>query len=217
MTYLIQSQATTTYPTNFTKFNKSFNLRTFLTCQGPENILQCSFHDTDVRSNFIDNKLQRPLTEHYADNIWAKKMLQQDTVQIEFTKNGVKEVLTSVSVEPIGRMMIGSLAYLLDIGVDLSTKLTGDFQNEVTSEGCQRKFLVTRSVATDNNPGNTMFNLFLIPRANESLVNPLEIAQSLEKDNCEKMNFMSFFTFLDMKNWKDGETTAKIVSNFQFN
>ncbi|KAH0545642.1 uncharacterized protein LOC123268320 [Cotesia glomerata] len=220
VTYFIHNHATKIYSNDHGKSNHSdmsFDVQTMLTCQSIESKAYCFYHDTQVKSTYLgDSKRGRSEIKSAELDIWTKKTLQQDAITIDFTKNGMSTVWVGIEVEPIGRNMMGALAQPLDIGLDFSSALTGNFERKVnTSRGnCHSKFLVTRSPALSHQK-KLPASLFLVARPDEDLIRPIEISRMMEMDGdkCDDRSFYySFFMNRENRHTKDTDVDIKFNS-----
>ncbi|XP_057319397.1 uncharacterized protein LOC130663876 isoform X1 [Microplitis mediator] len=206
VTYLVQSHALKTYPMGQSESKNSdmiFDLKTMLTCQSLETNAHCFFHDTESKSAVAgENKHARPDAQYIERDIWTKKVLQQDTMTIDFTKNGITTVWVPKDVDPIGRNMMAALAMPLNIGLDFPPKITGNYETKANSSkgNCLTKFLVTRSPAASHQKKLPM-DLFLVAQADESINRPIEITRMMEVgDKChEKFFVYSFYANRELR------------------
>ncbi|KAK0162177.1 hypothetical protein PV327_008534 [Microctonus hyperodae] len=218
VTYFVQSHATTLHSGDSNCMNMDFNLQTLLSCQELNSSLHCHFHNTKVHSTFANVKQPRPLPKYIIEDIWTKKILQQDIIEIEYNKNGRGTTWISSDIELVGRNMILSLVRLLVIGLDMSKQQTGNFEStsNITFGHCKTKFFVTRSSAIANGKNSNM-NLFLIPRPDDTLTRPLEIDQKVVDNECiDKYNWYSFFATRELRKVspKDVKIKLNTAENF---
>ncbi|XP_008544979.1 uncharacterized protein LOC106693067 [Microplitis demolitor] len=199
VTYLIQNHASKTYMMDQSESKHSdmtFDLKTMLTCQSLETTAHCFFHDTESRSVVAgNNKHARPDVQYTERDIWTKKVLQQSMMTIDFNKNGITTVWVPVDVEVAGRNMMGALAMPLDIGLDFSSEISGNYETKsnTTKGNCLTRFLVTRSSAVSHQKKLPM-DLFLVAQANESINRPIEITRTMEAgDKCHDKSFVHSF------------------------
>ncbi|XP_008544978.1 uncharacterized protein LOC103569451 [Microplitis demolitor] len=223
VTYLVQNHALKKYPLGQSESKNSdmtFDLKTMLTCQSLETKAHCFFHDTVSKSTVAgNNKHARPDAQYIERDIWTKKVLQQDTMTIDFTKNGITTVWVAKDVDPMGRNMMAALAMPLNIGLDFSSEVTGNYETKAnTSKGnCLTKFLVTQSAAASHQKKFPM-DLFLIAQANQPLNRPIEITRMMEAgDKCHDKFFVySFFANRELRDAKqtDVEYQLNAFENF---
>lgn len=216
VTYIIHNHASITYPDESDGHDRFFDLTGKMGCQQmyDTSSLSCSLHGIKVHTTLIDeNKSQKVKADFIREDVWTKKFLQQDTFVIEFDKNGVNDVLVNKGVNQAIWGMIGAIGNSLDVGLDLTEKIEGDFiikANE-TNGYCKTIFFVTRAAKNTDEIKLSNSHLFLSRRPNESLESSIEIMRKIEDNNCSFKRYSSFL-HREVRKLKPQDFSATIVS-----
>ncbi|XP_034939518.1 uncharacterized protein [Chelonus insularis] len=199
-TYLVQDYAIKSFSaeSKLDLPDEVFKLNALLTCQFMFKNLQCYFHNVDVQTTYLDEKYKSEINSKFLyEDMWVKKSLVKVSLEVEVTNNEYLIVWISASLEPTGRAVMASLFEPLNLMLNFSSRLSGNFKVSAnqTLGICQTSYYVMESSATLSKSNDLGAELFLFSRPDETLDKPLQILRKIEDEKCAAKNYARYSPF----------------------